>query len=204
MCDELAAVGHPVQESVSVYALLRGLGPMYSAFNVGTTSNLHNLTFEDVVAQINSHDELLNFLKPPSKENIASDFPPMANHAQVSGSDRGRGRNSGRNNHGRGRNGGRYTPRCQICDQFGHRAQEFKERFNQNFYGWQNPPATYGQFGSPVHPQPSPHAYNSSLPPTTGSSDHTAWYPDSGATHHVTNDPQLLIDPTAYQGTEKL
>ena len=197
-CDELAAVGYPMQEGVSIYALLRGLGPTYSAFNAGITSNLHNLTFEDVVAQINSHDELLNSINP-SKENTTSDFPPIANQTQVSGSDRGRGRNGGRNNLGRGRNGGRYTPRCQICGQFGHRAQECHERFNRNFYGWQN---------SAINPQPnpqsSPHAYNVSIPPALGSSDHTMWYPDSGATHHVTNEHSMLIDPAAYQGNEHL
>ena len=117
-CDELAAVGYPVQESVSIYALLCGLGPRYSTFNAGITS------FEDVIAQINSHDELLNFINPPPKENIASEFPPVANQTQVSGSDQGRGRNGGQNNRGRGRNGGRYTPSSQICGQFGHRAQE--------------------------------------------------------------------------------
>ena len=90
-CDELAAVGYLVQESISIYALLRGLGPTYSAFNAGITSNLHNLTFEDVIAQINSHDELLNFINPPPKENIASKFPPVANQTQVLGADRGRG-----------------------------------------------------------------------------------------------------------------
>ena len=77
-CDELAEVGYLVQESVSIYALLRGLGLTYSAFNAGITSNSHNLTFEDVVAQINSDDELLSFINPP-KENIASEFPPLAN-----------------------------------------------------------------------------------------------------------------------------
>ena len=188
-CDELTVVGFPVQESVSMYALLRGLGPTYSAFNARITSNLHNLTFEDVIAQINSHDELLHFINPP-KENIASECPPAANQTQVSRSDRDRGRNGGRNSRGRGRNGGRYTPRCQICGQFGHRAQECRERFNRSFYGWQN---------STKNPQHSPHAYNLSLPLATGPSDHTVWYPDSGATHHVTNDPQALMDPTVYQ-----
>ena len=67
-CDELVAVGYPVQESVSIYALLRDLGPIYLAFNAGITSNLHNLTFEDVIAQINSNDELLNFINHPPKE----------------------------------------------------------------------------------------------------------------------------------------
>ena len=197
-CDELAAVGYPVQESVSIYALLRVLGHKYSAFNAGITSNLHNLTFEGIIAQINSHDELLNFINPP-KENIASEFPLVANQTQVSRSHRGRGRNGGRNSRGRGRNGGRYTPRCQIYGQFGHRAQECRERFNRSFYGWQNP-ATNPQ----PSPQPSPHAYNLSLPPAIGPSDHTVWYRDSGATHHVTNDHQALIDPASYQGTEQL
>ena len=73
-------VGHPVQESVSIYALLRCLGPTYSAFNLGITSNLHNLSFEDVIAQINSHDELLSFINS-SKDAAASEFPHVANQA---------------------------------------------------------------------------------------------------------------------------
>ena len=199
-CDELAAVGYPVQEGVSIYALLRGLGPTYSAFNAGITSNLHNLTFEDVVAQINSHDELLSSTNS-SKGNKSTEFPLVANQTQVAGSDRGRGRNGGRNGRGRGRNGGRYTPRCQICGQFRHRAQECRERFNRMFYGWQNP-ATNSQ----TNPQAvaSPQAYNLSIPPAIASSDHTMWYPDCGATHHVTNDHSTMVDPSVYQGTEQL
>ena len=120
-CDELAAVGYPLQENVSTYALLQGLGPTYSAFNAGITSNLHNLTFEDVIAQINSHDDLLSFINPP-KETAVSEFPPIANQTPLHASDQGRGRNGGQN-------GGRYTPRCQICGQFGHRAQELMENY---------------------------------------------------------------------------
>ena len=87
-CDELAAVEHPVQETVSVYALLRGLGSTYSAFNAGITSNLHNLTFEYVIAHINSHDELLNFVNP-SKETVVSEFPLAANQTQLFAPDQG-------------------------------------------------------------------------------------------------------------------
>ena len=66
------------------------------------------------------------------------------------------------------------------------------------FYGWQNP-ATNSQ----TNPQAvaSPQAYNLSIPPVIASSNHTMWYPDSGATHHVTNDHSTMIDPTVYQGT---
>ena len=38
----------------------------------------------------------------------------------------------------------------------------------------------------------------------TAPSDNTICSPDGGATHHVTNDPQALVDPALYQGTEQL
>ena len=49
-----------------------------------------------------------------------------------------------------------------------------------------------------------PHAYVTNLQPVHSSSDHSAWYPDSGATHHVTNDAQNLVDPALYQGPDQL
>ena len=75
-CDELAAVGYPVQESVSTYALLCGLGSAYSAFSAGISSNLINLGFDDVVAQINSYEDLMKF-SHPAKDITVSDFHPQ-------------------------------------------------------------------------------------------------------------------------------
>ena len=77
-CDELAVAGHLVQESVSVYALLRGLGSTYSTFCAGISSNLSNLCFDDVVAEINSYEELIRSTNP-NKDHSAMDFPPTAN-----------------------------------------------------------------------------------------------------------------------------
>ena len=113
-CNELAATRYPFQETVSIYALLRGLGSSYSAFNVGISSNLTNFNFDHVIAQINSYDELMKF-SILVKDTTVSKFPPTANQAQLASSNRGRRCNNGRNNRGRGRNGGRYTPRCQLC-----------------------------------------------------------------------------------------
>lgn len=78
--------GHPIEEIDSIYALLTGFGLVYSAFNSRITSNLHNLYFEDVVAQINLHNELLNF-SMPLKDAINSDFPLAANQMQFQSSD---------------------------------------------------------------------------------------------------------------------
>ena len=139
-CDELAAAGHPVQETVSIYALLRGLESAYSTFCVGISSNLSNLCFDDVVAQINSYNELIKSTNP-IKDNMTTEVPPSANQTQFTSFDRGRGCNNGINGRGRGQNNGRYTPRCQLCGQFGHRVLEYRERFNKMLHGHQNAPA---------------------------------------------------------------
>ena len=128
-CDELAAAGHPVQETISIYALLRGLGPSYSSFCAEISSNLSNMCLDNVIAQINSYDELLKFSNP-IKETTTTDFPPKTNQTQFISCDCGRGWNNGRNGSGKGRNGGRYIPRCQLCGQYGHRVLECTERFN--------------------------------------------------------------------------
>ena len=104
-CDELAAAGHPVPETVSIYAILRGLGSSYSVFCAGISSNFTHLSLEDVIAQVNSYDELLKF-SAPTKDITLSNFPPTANQTQFTSSDRGRGLNNGRNNRGKGQNGG--------------------------------------------------------------------------------------------------
>ena len=111
-CEEPTAAGHPVQETVTIYAMLRGLGSSYSAFCASISSNLANLCLDDVIAQINSYDELMKFSNP-KKDTVTMDFPPTANQAQITSFDRCRGRKNGRNNRGRDKNGGRYTPWCQ-------------------------------------------------------------------------------------------
>ena len=49
-----------------------------------------------------------------------------------------------------------------------------------------------------------PQAYVTNLQPVNSPPDHSAWYPDSGTTHHVTNDAQTLVDLALYQGPDQL
>ena len=79
-CEELAAAGHPVQETVTIYDVLRGLGSSYSAFCAGISSNLANMCLDDVIAQINSYDELMKFSNP-TQDTGTMEFPPTANQA---------------------------------------------------------------------------------------------------------------------------
>ena len=173
--------------------MLRGLGSSYSTFCAGISSNLANMCLDDVIAIINSYDELTKFSNP-KKDTGTMEFPPTANQAQITSSDCGRGRNNGRNNRGRGKNGGRYTPRCQLFGQYGHRVLECRERFNHMFHGHQHAPAAQ-------NPHIPPQAYNLNFSPSLAPQDHT-WYLDSGDTHHVTNDGQSLTDPSLYQGPD--
>ena len=191
-CDELAAVRHLVQEIVSIYALLRGLGSSYSGFCAGISSNLSNMCLDDVIAQINSYDELMKFSNP-IKDTMTIDFPPTANQTQLTSSNRGRGHNNSRNGCGRGRNGGRYTPLCQLCGQYWHCVLECREWFNRMFHGHQNAPMVQS-------PQSVPQAYNLNL---IVPQDYSSWYPDSGATH-VTNGGQNLTDSALYQFPDQL
>ena len=140
-------------KKLSIYALLRGLGSSYSAFCVGISSNLSNLFLDDVVAQINSHDELTK-LSNPIKDNTTTDFPPNANQTQITSSDHGSW------------NGGRYTPQCQLCGQYGHRVLECRERFNQTFHGDHNAPMVQS-------PQSFPQAYNLNLNTSPVPHDHS-------------------------------
>lgn len=78
MCDKLTTVEHFVQETISIYTLLKGLGPFYLASTIRITSNLHNLCFKDTVAQVNSHDELVTFSNPLI-DTITLDFPLTTN-----------------------------------------------------------------------------------------------------------------------------
>ena len=140
---------------MSIYALLCGLGSSYSAFCARISSNLTNFSVEDVISQINSYDELMKF-STSTKDTRVCDFPPTANQTQLTSSERGRGRNNGRNNRAIGQNSIKYTSRCQLCGQFGHRVLECRERFNKSFYGHQN---------ALINPntQMFPQAYNTNL-----------------------------------------
>lgn len=87
-------------------------------FTTGITSNL--------VAQVHSHDDLVKFFTR-TKEIMTSDFSPTANQVQFNSIDHSIGNFGRRGNRGRGQNGGKYTSRCQICGQFGHRALDYRE-----------------------------------------------------------------------------
>ena len=126
---------------------------------------------------------------------------------------------------GRGGRGGRFSgnkPTCQVCQKPGHTADRCWHRFEQHFQPQAAPRARQPQHQQsyqqqqPFHPAPSanvaqtyagPSFHNNSSPsphfPSECSyegSNVTSWYPDSGATNHVSNDLSNLNSFSEYNG----
>ena len=88
-------------------------------------------------------------------------------------------------NHGHGPNskGKPYLGKCQICCQQGHSTAKCSFRFNQNY--------------NPTQMQQSFAAMNILETPSVIQSQNSdpCWYPDTGATSHMTADMPLLQQP---------
>lgn len=111
---------------------------------------------------------------------------------------------------------------CQVCSKFGHSALTCWHRFNSQFQ-----PATAGPYfnqgswyGAPnFHSQGAPNVwFRSSRPPAMispppstfvantlpPSSTSASWFPDSGASFHVTNDAKNIQQPTPFEEHDQI
>ena len=203
--DELQACGHNIEESDLTYAILNGLGPEYNSFYASVNPQLDRLSYEEVITSLNSYD--LHISKQ-IEDKTTKEFPPSANLSQSS-QNWERNNAEGRNK-GRGRNNGnRYVPKCQLCYKTGHKSFDCRERFNRHF---QPPPRPqqqnqHGPWQSShnnnnnnnnnyIHPQA--HTANTQYQDSLN----TNWYPDSGASHHVTADINNIQQSTPYTGPD--
>ncbi|MCH92265.1 retrovirus-related Pol polyprotein from transposon TNT 1-94, partial [Trifolium medium] len=140
------------------------------------------------------------------------------------------GKRGGRGGRGRG---GRYADvQCQVCSKWGHSALGCWHRYNQQFQPSNG--ATSGGHGAPHQRAPPPHhpgygasygypapSYNNSYgypaahnvwmrpPPSafvTNAAPSTSgsWFPDSGASFHVTSDARNLQHLTPFEGHDQI
>jgi histone deacetylase 1/2 len=160
-------------------------------------------------------------VNPPPTSN----FPSGTNHFNAyenQGGGYARGGRSGRGGgrSGRGGRGGRNDARndgaCQICHRNNHDASICYYRNTGPMqspgygYGYRPPPPPqfspqysnpYG-YGNPrAQRPPMPHAM---LTGGTSNFNNQWWYPDSGASHHVTPDPTNLSDSVSLPGSDQV
>ena len=56
LCEQIAAIGHPVAETDKIHWFLRGLGPSYEGFSIVIRAIKPAPLFRDLVSQAESHD----------------------------------------------------------------------------------------------------------------------------------------------------
>ena len=191
--DELRANGSNINMHDLSFALLRGLDQQYNAFYASTSQLLHTLTFDDVVANFITFD---SHLARQNNNHTTGEFPPSTHFTQTNNQDQ-RNNRGGRNNRGKGR-GQRTLPRCQLCFKQGHRVINCYERFNKYFLQLNYKEAVLEQQSRNIQL----HANLTNTGSYQGNPN--TWYPDSGSTHHVTNDSNNIQNPVIYIGPDQL
>ncbi|KAJ0939438.1 putative RNA-directed DNA polymerase [Helianthus annuus] len=186
ICEQLAAIGHPVADIDKLHWFLCGLGPSYEVFSTALRATKPAPLFRDLVAQAESHELFLQSIH-------GAVTPPAAFHAQQqresSTSSRGRGSsrgNSSRGSYGRGRGTTRRPPHCQLCRTNGHYATACP---NLHTFASQ----------APSTDEALAKAFHAKCHVTDDSPD---WTGDSGATDHMTPAKECLHHSAPYKGSE--
>ena len=192
--DALNQAGEPLSDERLCLYILGGLGPEYEATVINLINRSDSLTLTDLCFSLHNQEMRIQNSSPPSLDNVQANFANMSfrgnyNNNNNRGGGRGNRGNSnrgGRNNNsnsGRGRGNSKLV--CQLCGRTGHTVHKCFHRFDVHFSGTYNPPS----------PTPSPNADSSqaNLSEMNQSDDNSdAWFLDSGATNHMTNNSQML------------
>ncbi|KAL5781087.1 hypothetical protein ACOSP7_006116 [Xanthoceras sorbifolium] len=215
LSDALASVGHKLSDDNQITNITNGLGSEYEYVVVTITSRVEPYTVSEACTLLLAHEKRIEAYTPnpdgssPSanlafhnlqkKQNV-SPYQNTRSHQhqnyQNSYGNRGRGR--GRNNGGRWSNNKIW---CQLCGKVGHTVQKCFHRFDPSFTGIPNDGSSSsnsgGQGGLGGYPYANV-AFQDNL------NDNNVWFPDSGASSHVTNALSNLNVGAEYHGNSKL
>uniref|UniRef100_A0A1J3F4F3 Retrovirus-related Pol polyprotein from transposon TNT 1-94-like beta-barrel domain-containing protein n=1 Tax=Noccaea caerulescens TaxID=107243 RepID=A0A1J3F4F3_NOCCA len=210
ICDSLASIGKPVDESMKIFGFLNGLGREYDPVTTGIQRDLSKQpppTFHDVVTEVQAYDLKLksyeadeatnthlafNTQRSDYNDGYKSGSPSYNPHQRGTrgrfGQNRGRGgytsRGRGFSQHQTPQTGTGERPVCQICGRIGHTAVKCYNRFDNNYQG-----------------QAAAQAFSAlQVSEVTGKE----WYPDSGASAHITATKDNLQTSTPYEGNETI
>ncbi|KAF7815435.1 Retrovirus-related Pol polyprotein from transposon TNT 1-94 [Senna tora] len=196
--DAFRAIGSPVSEHEHIQCILEGLPSEYEAFV--TSANMKSDISLQMLQQWMPRIKILKKFPPQ---------PPQQNFRQYNNNNRGGGRNGGRSfkgGGGRGRggfNGGFQSNKpfvvCQVCSKPGHIASACYYQFDSNYHITEQ---QYNQNFNQFRPRSSGNVFAMLATPDTICD--STWFPNSGATSHVTSDPSNLMSSMQYLGPEQL
>jgi histone deacetylase 1/2 len=230
--NSLIAVGDSVSEQEQVDSILEGLPREFNSFVMMVYSRFETPTVEDVEALLLLQEVQFDKFKQELNNTSASaNLAHAATQASDSYSEnenqeigtehynamasKGKGRGKGRGGKGRGRGQGQASNQgkttCQICGKPNHDAIGCWYRFDPQVMKQ----ASRGYNGAP---QPRPQNFNPYMRPSAQfavsqpyafmadmeGSTSGAWYPDSGASHHLTYNPNNLAYRVPYIGQDQV
>uniref|UniRef100_A0A2N9H6C1 Reverse transcriptase Ty1/copia-type domain-containing protein n=1 Tax=Fagus sylvatica TaxID=28930 RepID=A0A2N9H6C1_FAGSY len=183
VCDQLAAMGRPVDDLDKIHWYLRGLGSSFSTFSTTQLSLSSLPSFTEIVPMAESYENFVKSLELPSTGSTSAAF--TASCSNKSASARGGGRAS---RGSRSRGGSRYQRnrpiRCQICRGEGHYATSCRDRYS--------------------HSSNIANIMEAFTSCTLNDNQDSDWYTDTGATAHMTNDATQLDKSNTYTGKDRV
>ncbi|KAJ9535240.1 hypothetical protein OSB04_un001672, partial [Centaurea solstitialis] len=178
ICDQLQAIGHPLNEDDKSHWFLCGLGSSFETF-----STIQRLITPDLTE---SHEMFLHYVNDSTVAPVA--FNTTSSRAATdSSSSRGRGRSCSRGSSYRGRGrGNRRLPHCQLCRKEGHYASHCPDLHN-----FARHPSTLNvNLAEAFQAQ-----CNTSAPD---------WFVDTGASPHMTPNAAHLDATASYSGNDSV
>ncbi|KAL4386437.1 hypothetical protein GQ457_09G004620 [Hibiscus cannabinus] len=178
----------------------------YYPFVGQVSSATPNSASQKVFTDSRSYSQNPSFLQNPSYSQ--NSFSQRA--YQSPSFFRGSGFQSGRSfsRGGRGRFfGGRTRPQCQLCGRVGHLVNRCYYRFDQSYDGYSvnllEEVTDYPKAeGDSSHQEGAAVFVSEEFSPVV--CEDTAWFPDSGATAHLTPDLGKFISASPYTGSGKI
>ncbi|CAA0833450.1 Unknown protein, partial [Striga hermonthica] len=216
--DYLASAGQPVKEGDKIIHILSGLGTEYDAVMVSVTSRVEPYTVPEIQALLLSYESRLEFNARLTSNVYVEGSQPSVNTAvqasqkKIFSNDQSKGGFRGSPNNRGGRSGGRSyrgrggrfqgsRPICQVCKVAGHTADRCWYRFDQTYTPQQQ------QHNNNTQANRNPSRNLTQYANSSAASDfgnEGIWYPDSGASAHVTNELANMNLASEYSGTSRL
>ena len=180
LCDQLAAIGRPIDDTDKVHWYLRALGPDYKIFSTTMMSQLQLPSFAEIVPKALSHEIF--------KRSISHSSSNSAYYVQQTSKSVGAKKWKNRpltSSSSSANSKSSSTIHSQLCDKDGHLAKrcwsflKLKKKQSANIA----------------------EAFSACSIQDLNDSE---WFPDSGAMSHMTSDTEVVDQPTLYSSNERV
>nr|KYP75308.1 hypothetical protein KK1_008029 [Cajanus cajan] len=199
LADSLKLAGSPISNTDLITQTLAGLDINYNAIIV-QLSDKNDLTWIDMQAQLLTFENRLEQLNSLSSltlspsPNVVTRFDQKVNRSNNRGSWRGNNFRGTRGGRGRGRLS-RDKPTCQVCEKIGHIAVQCFYRFDKSYMG---------QSSDDKQEKHNAFIASPNFNASSNSIRDPEWYFDSGASNHVTHDPNQFQEISEHDGKTSL